>query len=376
MREPERLAPATLSAMPTTPRQIAALDAYPLEVPLLAPFTIATAALGSVQNVAVRARLRSGAEGWGEIPTLRPVTVEDQPAAIAAVGAVAPQLVGRDAAAWRPLAADLRSALPDLAATRAGIEMAVLDALTRDWGVPLRHFFGGASDRLTTDITIPICPPDEARVLARRYREAGFRALKTKVGIDWREDVDRLAAVRDGHPGCDLILDANEGFSAAAALAFLAALRADGIEPALIEQPVAREDWDGLGRVTREGDVPVAADESCRTPEDAIRIARGGLATVLNIKLAKSGVVDAMAIAAIARSAGLGLMIGGMVETRIAMGFAAHLACGLGGFDWIDLDTPLLLARDPVRGGYTASGPHYSLAATSAGHGGTLAAPV
>ena len=355
-----------------TSREIESIEAFPLNVPLLAPFTIATARLDHVSNVAVRVRLSSGAEGWGEIPSLHPVTVEDQPTALTAVRQISPQLVGRNATAWRPLAVDLATALPNLAATRAGIEMAVLDVLTTHWGVPLYQFFGGASDQLTTDITIPICPPDEARTLAATYREQGFEVIKTKVGLDLHDDVGRLAAIRDAHPTCALVLDANEGYSADQALAFLAALRSEGIEPALLEQPVAREDWDGLGRVTREGGIPVAADESCRSPQDALRIAQGSLATVLNIKLVKCGVVGALEIAAIARAAGLGLMIGGMVETRLAMGFAAHFAAGLGGFDWIDLDTPLLLAEDPVSGGYTAEGPHYSLAAIEAGHGGSI----
>ena len=355
-----------------TSHNIESIEAFPLNVPLLAPFTIATARLDHVNNVAVRVRLQSGAEGWGEIPSLHPVTTEDQPTAIAAVRQIAPQLTGHDATAWRPLAANLATALPNLAATGAGIEMAILDALTTDWGVPLYQFFGGASDQLTTDITIPICPPDEARTLAATYREQGFEVIKTKVGLDLHDDVGRLAAIRDAHPTCALVLDANEGYSADQALVFLATLRSEGIEPALFEQPVAREDWDGLGRVTREGGVPIAADESCRSPQDASRVAQGNLATVLNIKLVKCGVVGALEIAAIARAAGLRLMIGGMVETRLAMGFAAHFAAGLGGFDWIDLDTPLLLAEDPVSGGYTADGPHYSLTHISAGHGGTI----
>ena len=140
----------------------------------------------------------------------------------------------------------------------------------------------------------------------------------------------------------------------------------------MLEQPVAREDWDGLGRVRREGGVPVAADESCRGVEDARRIVAEHLATVLNIKLAKCGVAEALEIASLARETGLGLMIGGMVETRIAMGFGACFAAGLGGFDWIDLDTPLLLADDPVRGGYIADGVMYHLAGIDAGHGGSL----
>jgi len=73
---------------------------------------------------------------------------------------------------------------------------------------------------------------------------------------------------------------------------------------------------------------------------------KDNLAQVINIKLAKCGVVQALEIAEIARANGTGLMIGGMVETRIAMGFSAHFAAGLGGFDWIDLDTPLLKQRN------------------------------
>ncbi len=118
----------------------------------------------------------------------------------------------------------------------------------------------------------------------------------------------------------------------------------------------------------------IVADESCRTPADALRIARDGLAQVINIKLAKCGVVQALEIAAIARAANIGLMIGGMVETRIAMGFSAHFAAGLGGFDWIDLDTPLLLAEDPVTGGYTADGSRYRLDTGEFGHGASLVA--
>jgi L-alanine-DL-glutamate epimerase-like enolase superfamily enzyme len=356
-----------------TETRIEALDAFPLNVPLLHPFVIATGRLDRVENVAVRVQLNGGAVGWGEVPSLRPVTVEDQPTALAAVGEASQWLAGLDATTWRAIAGELNDRILGLAAVRAGIEMAVLDALARALGVPLSVVFGGVSDHVVTDITIPICEPEQAQTLAAEYRERGFTTVKTKVGRDVAADIARLLAIRVGHPDCALVLDANEGYSADEALRALAEMRAAGIEPALFEQPVARDDWEGLGRVTREVGVPVAADESCRTPEDALRIAREGLAGVLNIKLAKCGVVGALEIAAIARAAGLGLMIGGMVETRLAMGFGAHFAAGHGSFEWIDLDTPLLMAEDPVAGGYRVDGPRYDLAGTEAGHGGTLA---
>ena len=193
---------------------IEAVQAFPLNVPLLAPFTIASARLEQVTNVAVCVRLAGGAEGWGEIPSLPPVTVADQTTALHAVAAVAERLRGRDGAAWMTLAADLEAAIPDLPTVRSGIEMAAVDALARQCRVPLYQFFGGSQERLETDITIPICPPDEARRLAARYREQGFAVIKSKVGLDHAADVARLQAIRGGHPTCQLLLDANEGYDA------------------------------------------------------------------------------------------------------------------------------------------------------------------
>ena len=354
------------------PQRIVSIDTFPLDVPLISPFTIATARLDYVNNVAVRVQLESGAEGWGEIPSLYPVTTETQSIALELVSQIAPIFIGKNASEWRSFAPQLLTIIPKYAATRAGIEMAVLDALTNDWEIPLNEFFGGTLNEIITDITIPICTPDEAHSIAVDYKEQGFSTVKTKIGINIREDILRLTAIRDAHPSCDLILDANEGYSAKQALSFLVALRSEGIEPNLLEQPVARDDWEGLGRVTQESNIAVAADESCRSPQDALRISHENLATVINIKLVKCGVVGALEIAGIAQSAGIDLMIGGMVETRIAMGFAAHFAAGLGNFRWIDLDTPLLLAEDPVLDGYTSAGPKYSLNTIKAGHGGWI----
>lgn len=109
-----------------------------------------------------------------------------------------------------------------------------------------------------------------------------------------------------------------------------------GVTPVLFEQPVHRDDWEGLGHVTHiakdKYGVSVAADESCRSLDDVKKIVQGNLADVINIKLAKVGVMGALEIIELARTSGLSLMIGGMVETRLAMGFAGHLAAGLGCF--------------------------------------------
>eukprot|EP00850_Spirogloea_muscicola_P013641 SM000093S24452 [mRNA] locus=s93:389190:390775:- [translate_table: standard] len=266
--------------------------------------------------------------------------------------------------------------------------MALLDAFARSQGVPLWRLFGGHSHSLTTDITIPICEPGMAAQLAAAYKKEGFTTIKVKTGGKTKAgDLGRLKAIRCAFPECAVIVDGNCGYTAAEALTFLEELQGAGLLPVLFEQPTARDDWAGLTHVSRVAskvfDVLVAADESCRGGQDARRLADGQMAGVLNIKLAKSGVLGALEIIEIAKKARLGLMIGGMIETRLAMGFAAHLAAGTGGFRqksktlsgchatvlsvwfvvhrFIDLDTPLLLASDPVHGGYTTNGPHYEL---------------
>src|SRR5437867_3087796 len=125
----------------------------------------------------------------------------------------------------------------------------------------------------------------------------------------------------------------------------------------LLEQPVVKEDLDGLASLRHLTGVPIVADESVRSILDVRNVLERQAADYINIKIMKSGLLDAMGIVAYARAYGLRLMIGGMVETRIAMGCSFGLALGLGGFDVLDLDTPLLLAADPVKGGYRYDGP-------------------
>lgn len=316
--------------------------------------------------------LASGAEGWGETSILPPLTLENQATALEAIQRAANLLIGHNATRWRCISDTLSVHFSDYPSVRAGIEMALFDALSKQWKTPLYCFFGGTQASLQTDITIPICAPPEAGRLAENYKNAGFESIKVKIGLDTSSDLERVKAIITAHPECRLILDANAAYSAEEMLQLVGSLRGAGIEPALLEQPVARDDWQGLARISNESGIPVAADESCCSPQDAIRIVSEKLAQVINIKLVKSGVVQALDIAAIARAAGLDLMIGGMVETRLAMGFSAHFAAGLGGFKWIDLDTPLLLETDPVVGGYRTEGSWYRLDTGGLGHGGVL----
>src|SRR4030095_16346855 len=119
-----------------------------------------------------------------------------------------------------------------------------------------------------------------------------------------------------------------------------------------------REDLDGLAAIRRETGVPVAADESVRSLADARPVVARHSRDYIIIKIMKTGVAEAHEIALYTLASGLKLMVGGMVETRIAMGCSFSLVLGIKGFEVLDLDTPLLLNTDPVTGGYCYRGPY------------------
>jgi L-alanine-DL-glutamate epimerase-like enolase superfamily enzyme len=341
----------------------------PLDVPLLEPFTIAIGRLDHVRNVLISVTLANGVIGYGEAAPLEPINGENQATVLATLRTLEPLLRGRDVREWRRLADDMHGLFSAQCAARAGLEMALLDALTKTMRVPLYQFFGGATHYVDTDISIPIVEPKRARELAAGIAAEGVRVIKLKVGSGLTEDVERTLAVVDGAPGCDLTLDANQGYSAADAVELVRRLAERGVQVRLFEQPVARHDHFGMMFVTEQGRVPVAADETVATAADALRVAASRSAHIVNIKLMKSGLVEAMDIVAVCRAGHLGLMIGGMIETRLAMCCSAHFAAGHGGFDFVDLDTPLLLAEDPFDGGYTRDGGRYDLSSITSGIG-------
>lgn len=306
----------------------------------------------------VRVTLADGVQGYGEIAPFPEVGGEDRASALQAATELARMTVGRSVTEYERLARLFEEQAGTHPAARCGLETALLDALCRHLHIPLWGFWGAADVRVReTDITIPIADREKSVALARGWAERGFRTFKTKVGMDVEEDIRRLDAMHRALPGSAFIVDANQGFTVEACRKFLAELKHIGITLVLLEQPVPREDWDGMAALTKEAGVPVAADESARSLEDVRQVARTQAAQVINIKITKTGLFQAIEIAKFARQTGLQLMAGGMVEARVAMGCSFALVLGLGGFEFLDLDTPLLLATDPVTGGFRYEGP-------------------
>ncbi len=348
---------------------IRSVSVEPLNIPLLEPFTIATGSVSDAQNVLITITLNDGSIGYGECAPFSPSTGETQETALAAARGCAALIEGRDAAHWRVLSKLMYSVYFSQATARAGIEMALLDAFTRSYGIPLYIFFGGASTSVETDMSIPLVTPEHGYELAKDIVARGITSIKIKVGSSIPDDVARVEAVREAAPGLGLTLDANQGYTANEALLCLEALNDHDIRPLMLEQPVHKDDYEGLRFVTQHTTVPVAADESASHAAAVARLLAMGAVTMVNVKLMKAGIVEALDIAALCRATHTGLMIGAMIESRLAIAAAAHLAAGLGGFSFIDLDTPMLLADDPFTGGYMQRGGVYDLSGVERGLG-------
>ena len=339
---------------------IIAAHARPLDVEMRQSFGIAGGAQETASNALFVVELACGARGFGEAAPFPAFNGETQARALADLERAVEAIVGRDAGE--------RIELEVCASARCAVETAMVDGLARAQKRSLRALFGGAEEQLVTDVTIVTGTVEEAARDARAF--PAFRTLKIKVGgRDVDHDVARILAVRAARPEAELMLDANGGFRVDEAVRLAKELARHGVALTQFEQPIAPGDWEALAEVRAKTGLRIALDESITRASDVVEAARRGAADAVNMKIMKSGVHEAVAIARAAEKAGLERMVGGLVETRLAMGTSASIAAGLGGFRIVDLDTPLFLAGDPFDGGFVYDGDRVDLRPIAEGHG-------
>ena len=339
--------------------QIRAVEAEAWTLALRAPFVIASRTAHEAQNVRVTIRTEdTGLIGLGESAPVGYVTGESVASVLNAVAGNGPAFIGQSVERLGPLLALAGHLLPDSPAARAGLEMALIDVWARHWRMPLWQFFGGRENTLTTDLTIPIVPPADAGALAGEAWGEGFRHLKIKVGdpLGHEADLARVAAIAQAAPGARLRVDANQGFTPEAAIKFAAAMAATGASLEMLEQPVDKDDWQGLKYVRAHVPMPVFADEAARDIPTVRRLLQEDAVDGVNVKLMKSGLCGALEIIGLCRTFGKKLMLGCMLESGLGIAAAAQIAGGTNAFDFLDLDSHRLLAPlNEVSGGFVAA---------------------
>ena len=306
-----------------------ALDAQIERWPIAGSFTISRGA--KTEAVVVTVRLsRGNLSGRGECtPYAR--YGETPEATLAAIRALEPVLNSG-------LDRERLATLLPAGAARNALDCALWDLEAKEAGERVTGLLGLEPTPVITAYTISLGTPESMAEAAAKAAQRPL--LKIKLGGDG--DIARLKAVRAAAPDSELIVDANEAWTAASLEAHLAACAETGVT--LIEQPLPADNDHALGSVRRI--VPVCADASVH--DRASLPGLTGRYDAINIKLDKTGgLTEALAMAASARALGLDIMVGCMVATSLSMAPAMMIAQGA---RVVDLDGPLLLAKDRDHG--------------------------
>ena len=341
----------------------------PLRAQLLQAFRTSLGSHEQLENILFCVTLDNGIEGYGEAAIASHITGETFETTLKNLEKARSLCDGKKIEHFERISRQLHRVFSSNPAAIAAVETALLDAFTRDKKIPLWRYFGASAKSLKSDITIVLSDLQQTENSIQKFYACGFRAFKVKIGHDLDLDVKRLSAFKKLAPRSGITVDANQGYTSEEIIKFLELLRKNKVRIDLLEQPVPKDDWEGLRNISRSTSVLVCADESIRTLQDAQKAVKFKLAPVINIKIMKCGLLHASAIAHLARKNNIKLMIGGMMETSIAMTASAHLASGMGGFDYIDLDTPFFIKGAVKRNPYLSGDGRYNLKKVQAGIG-------
>ena len=303
------------------------------------PFRIALGATTEKTEIIVALYDNYGRVGWGEASPSALILGCTPDSVLAALDLLIPAVLGEDPRRLSFLVEKMDRVLLGNAAAKAAVDLALHDLVGKIYGEPVWRLLGGSfAEPLETDFTVSIDTPEAMAEEARKLVDAGFRAIKVKVGEDPELDVQRVKAVREAvGENVKLWIDANQGWTPQEAVWALARIAEFRVE--FVEQPVSAWNLEGMRWVRERSPVPVMADESVHSPQDALLAIKLGACDYVNIKLMKAGgLLRAKEIATICKNAGIPNMIGGMVESNLSATAAVHFALSEGNVVFRDLD--------------------------------------
>ena len=336
-------------------------EIYRYTIPMV-PFTIATGTMRHAQNIFIRIHTSEGLIGVGECSAFPMIAGETQ--------ATCFELAKDFAACWKNKSAtDINQRLDELDAliyrnytAKSAFDLALHDLAAKAANLPLYQFLGGTNRTVESDLTIGIGTPEEMAATARDFISKEVHIIKVKLGKDVATDVERIRQIREAvGPAMQLRIDANQGWSFEDAILALTQLAPYNIE--FCEQPMRSWNDELLPELCKRSPIPLMADESVFTHRDAERLIRNNACAYINIKFAKSGGIrEALRINQVAEKNGIACMMGGMLESRLALTAKVHVAIACKNIRFYDLDTCLLgHLTDPVVGGAQFKGMELSV---------------
>ena len=331
-------------------------DIYKFSIPMH-PFTIATGTMHYAQNVFIRMHTDAGMYGVGECSAFPVITGETQNTCFEMAKDFAMLWKEKDPLLIEERMQELHAFAAFNATAKSAFDMALYDLAAKAAGQPLYRYLGGTKKPMETDLTIGIASPEEMARTAVRFRQQGVRIIKVKLGRNGPEDVERIRQIRAAAGGDTVLrVDANQGWEYDTAVATLQQLGKYNIQ--FCEQPMRYWNDALLPALKRRSPVPLMADESVFDHYDAQRLIQAGACDYINIKFSKSGgILEALRINEVAEQHQIPCMMGGMLESRVALSAFAHFAAACSNIIFYDMDTCMLGHKaDPVTGGVIYNG--------------------
>lgn len=331
-------------------------DIWKFSIPMR-PFTIATGTMHFAQNIFIRIHLSNGVYGVGECSAFPMITGETQSTCF--------EMAKEFALLWKNKdAADISTRLRELddftafnSTIKSAFDMALYDIAAKTAGQPLYSYLGGTQKELETDLTIGIASPEQMAQKAGEFVNRGVRFIKIKLGKNAEEDIERVKLIRRA-AGSSIVLrvDANQGWSFEDSVKVLNAISQYKIE--FCEQPMRYWDDHLLPELRKHSPVKIMADESVYDHRDAQRLISADACDYVNIKFSKSGGIhEAIKVHDVCKKHHIPCMMGGMLESRIALSAFAHFAMAHPNVVFYDMDTCMLgHMEDPVKGGVKYNG--------------------
>jgi L-alanine-DL-glutamate epimerase-like enolase superfamily enzyme len=317
------------------------------------PFTIATGTMTFAQNIFIRIHTTQGITGVGECSAFPMIVGETQDTCFILARDFSSLLKNKNALDVDDCMLLLNQYIAGNYTVKSAFDMALHDIAATHAGLPLYKWLGGTHPKkLETDITIGISNAEQMAAEAAQFIEKGFKILKVKVGKDPQKDAACIRAIREavGY-GISIRIDANQGWSYEQATEACRLMAPYQI--AFCEQPMHRRHDYLLPELMKASEIPIMADESVFNYDDARQLSSSNSCHYVNIKLAKTGgILEAKKVHDICQEKQIPCMMGGMLESRVALTAFAHFATAMPNIVFYDMDTCMLgHLTDPVTNG-------------------------
>ena len=326
-------------------------EIYKFSIPMH-PFTIATGTMEFAQNIFIRIHTDTGFYGVGECSAFPMIVGETQATCFEMAKDFAKLWKGKNPLVFEERMNELHAFTAFNSTIKSAFDMAIFDIAAKQDAKPLYKFLGGTKKEIETDITIGLDSPLNMAATAREHKLNGARKIKIKLGKDRFEDIERVKQIRSAIGDDSLLyIDANQGWNFDTAAFVLQEIGKYTIE--FCEQPLPYWDDEKLPDLRKLSPIKIMADESVFDHHDAERLIKASACDYVNIKFSKSGgILEAKKINAVCEQNNIPCMIGGMLESRIALSAFGHFALAYNNIIFHDMDTCMVGHKlDPVING-------------------------